>query len=59
MEINFPTRSQTKISPTKAVTYPRHFFVDREIRKIKGSWDKFGYQGLTYLRYTTTHSKQL
>ena len=59
MKINFLMRSQTKISPTKAVTYPRHFFVDREIKKIKGSWDKFGHQGLTYLRYTTTHSKQL
>ena len=32
--INFPTRSQTKISPTKAVTYPRHFFVDREVKKL-------------------------
>ena len=45
MEINFPTRSQTKISPKKAVTYPRHFFVDREVKKIKGSWDKIAHQG--------------
>ena len=43
MEINFPTRSQTKISPTKAVTYQRHFFVDREVKKIKGSGDKIAH----------------
>ena len=45
MATNFPTRSQTKISPTKAVTYPRHFFVDREVKKIKGSRDKIANQG--------------
>ena len=45
MGINLPTRSQTKISPTKAVMYPRHFFVDREVKKIKGSWDKIVHQG--------------
>ena len=42
---NFPTRSQTKSSPTKAVTYPRHFFIDREVKKIKCSWDKIAHQG--------------
>ena len=47
MEINFPTRSQTKISLTKAVTYPRHYFVDREVEKIKE------------IKIATTHSQQL
>ena len=42
MGINFPTRSQTRISPTKAVMYLRHFFVDREVwaKRIKSPWDK-------------------
>ena len=30
MGINFPTRSKTKISPPKAVTYSRYFFVERD-----------------------------
>ena len=34
MRMNFSTRSQTKVSPTKAITYPRHIFVDREAKKI-------------------------
>ena len=58
MEINFLMRSQTKISPTKAVMYPRHFFVGREVKKIKGCWEDCPPR-LTYLRYTTTHPKQL
>ena len=38
MGVNFPTRSQTKISHSKAVVaYPRHFFVDRVVKKIKSS----------------------
>ena len=45
MGINFLTRSQTKISPTKAVTYTRHFSVDREVKKIKDSGDKITHQG--------------
>ena len=45
MGINFLMRSQTEISPTKAETYPRQFFVDREVKKIKGSWDKIANQG--------------
>ena len=44
-KINFLTRSQTKIIPTKAVTYPRHLFVNREVKKNKGSWDKIAHQG--------------
>ena len=39
MEINFPTRSK-KISPTRAVTYPRHVFADREVKKIKDYGEK-------------------
>ena len=35
MGINFPTRSQTKISPTKVVTYPRHFSVEGEVKKVR------------------------
>ena len=45
MGLNFTTRSSTKVSPTKAVTYPRHFFVNRELKKIKGSGDKISHQG--------------
>ena len=44
MGINFSARSRTKISPRKAVTYPRHFFVDREVKEIKGSGDKIAHQ---------------
>ena len=33
MGMNFSTRSQTKISPSKAITYPRHFFVDKETKR--------------------------
>ena len=39
MGINFPTRSQTKIGSTKAVTHPRHFFVDGG-KKNEGSGEK-------------------
>ena len=59
MGINFPLRSQTKISLAKAVTYPRQFFVNRVVKKIKGCGEKIAQPGLTYLRYTTTHPKQL
>ena len=45
MGVNFPTRSQTKISLAKAVTYARHFFVDRVGKKIKGSGEKIAHQG--------------
>ena len=45
MGINFLTRTQTKISPTKAITYSWHFFVDRKVKKVKGSGDKIAHQG--------------
>ena len=45
MGINFSRRSQTRINPTKAITYPWHFFVDREVKKIKGSGEKIAHQG--------------
>ena len=45
MGINFLTRSETKISPIKAVTYPRYSFVDREVKKGKGSGNKITHQG--------------
>ena len=45
MGVNFPTRSQTKTSLAKAVMYPKHFFVDRVVKKIKGSGEKIAHQG--------------
>ena len=45
MGINFPTRSKIKISPPKAVTYSRYFFVDRDMKQIKGSRGKIAHQG--------------
>ena len=42
MENSFLTRSKTKVTPTKAVTYPRHYF-NREVKKVKGSWDKIAH----------------
>ena len=45
MGINIPTRSETKISPTEAVTYPRHFFVDKKVKKNRGSGEKIAHQG--------------
>ena len=33
MRMKFSTRSQTKISPTKWITYLRCFFIDRKVKK--------------------------
>ena len=44
MRINFSTRSETKISPTKAPNVPKAFFVGK-VKKIKGPWDKIAHQG--------------
>ena len=55
----FPTRSQTKISLSKAVTYPRYFFVDRDVEKIKG-W-LLGQDcptRITHLRYITSYTSK-
>ena len=41
--------------------YPSHFFVDREVKKIKGSGDEIAHQGWHtkgIQRYVTTHPKQ-
>ena len=61
MRMNFSTRSQTKVSPTKAITYPRHIFVDREAKKIlknKELWGQDFPARLTYW-YNTTHPQKL
>ena len=58
MGINFPKRSQTKTSPTKAVTYTKHFFVDREVKKLRALGTRWPTK-VDVLGYTTTHSKQL
>ena len=57
MGINFPTRSEIKISPTKAVTSPRHFFVDREVKKIKDSGDKIAHRSYNTLKLYYYKSK--
>ena len=59
MGISFPTKSQTEISPTKAVTYPRHFFANREVKKIKGSRDKIVHQILHIQQNNYNSSKLL
>ena len=60
MGINFPMRCQRKISPTKALMYPRHFFVDREVKNIKGSWERLPTKfDVLKVYYYTSKTKQL